>query len=272
MSRQSEVKIRYACDVHTHTLYSRHAYSTVEENVHMASERAIELLGITDHFSDMLYETRDIRNYQHFTNMHSWPRTWCGVKLLHGCEADIVDLKGHLYGWDTTYTHNTVGTPIKSVTLQDNVFRNCDYVIASIHGKSFVSDASLADTTKMYIHALENPKVLILGHPGRAGVSFDISAVLSAARDLHKLIEINEHSFSDYFNAYSFCYKIAEGCAEMEVPIAVNSDAHISYDIGRFHLVSKLLDEIEFPPRLIATRSADAFLSALSLAGLDPYS
>ena len=62
------------CDVHTHTLYSRHAYSTVRENVLAAREAGIELLGVTDHFSDMLFPNTDLtrgslRDYQHFINM-----------------------------------------------------------------------------------------------------------------------------------------------------------------------------------------------------------
>ena len=32
-------------DVHTHTLYSRHAYSTIEENVRAAAEAGLEILG-----------------------------------------------------------------------------------------------------------------------------------------------------------------------------------------------------------------------------------
>ena len=51
------------CDVHTHTLYSRHAYSTILENVHAAKEAGLELLGSTDHFSSMLYpEYENIRH------------------------------------------------------------------------------------------------------------------------------------------------------------------------------------------------------------------
>ena len=90
----------YRCDVHTHTLYSRHAYSTLEENVREAAERRIELLGVTEHFSDMLFPTRDLRNYQYFVNLGCWPRSWHGLTLLRGVEADIVDLDGRLYGYD----------------------------------------------------------------------------------------------------------------------------------------------------------------------------
>ena len=39
--------IRISCDVHTHTLASRHAYSTIEENVRAAADQNFELLGST---------------------------------------------------------------------------------------------------------------------------------------------------------------------------------------------------------------------------------
>ena len=34
-----------ACDIHTHTIFSRHAYSTIGENVAVCRERGMELLG-----------------------------------------------------------------------------------------------------------------------------------------------------------------------------------------------------------------------------------
>ena len=82
--------IRIACDVHTHTLFSRHAYSTLEENVHAASAKNLELLGVTDHFSCMLFDQQTLKNFQYFINMSAWPKEWRGIRLLHGCEADIV--------------------------------------------------------------------------------------------------------------------------------------------------------------------------------------
>lgn len=261
---------RYACDVHTHTLYSRHAYSTVEENVRAASEQGIELLGIADHFSDMLFETRDIRNFQHFVNFRIWPRDWHGVRLLRACEADIVDLQGHLYGWDTVYEEVFTGDPFaQPMTLKDFVFRACDYVVASVHGKVWAKGASAAQGTQMYVSALQDPKVAIVGHPGRAGVPFEPKALAEAAHDLHKMIEINEHSFySRGPEVRGLCRRVAECCAEAGTRIAVSTDAHISYELGKFERVPAMLDEIDFPPELIATRSAIAFQSALAEAGL----
>ena len=256
------------CDVHTHTLFSRHAYSTIAENVREASEVGLELIGSADHFGDMLFTERDVRNFQYFLNTRIWPRTWDGVRVMHGCEADIVNLDGKLFGWDEPASRSIVHHRLEDdCLLQDRVFAHCDYVVASIHYKGFCHGASLAETTAMYVQALEHPKVLVLGHPGRAGVPFDLDEVLLAAKDMGKLIEINEHSFvmggmnGKRPAAYEPCKRIAQRCAELGVQVAVSTDAHICTQVGRFDQALGLLEEIDFPQELIATRDAEAFLA-----------
>ena len=57
------------CDTDTHTLYSRHAFSTIAENVKEAADTGLELLGSTDHFSAMLWPDVDnAKYYQYFAN------------------------------------------------------------------------------------------------------------------------------------------------------------------------------------------------------------
>ena len=41
--------MKYALDVHTHTIISGHAYSTLMENAKAASEKGIKVLGTTEH-------------------------------------------------------------------------------------------------------------------------------------------------------------------------------------------------------------------------------
>ena len=41
-------------DVHTHTVASGHAFSTLQEMAVAASEKGLKLLGITEHTGDML--------------------------------------------------------------------------------------------------------------------------------------------------------------------------------------------------------------------------
>lgn len=268
----------YACDIHTHTLFSRHAYSTIGECVAAAKAAGLELLGSTDHYSAMISAASPtnpayLRDYQHFINFEVWPREWDGIYVMRGVEADIVDLDGHLFGWDVALREGITGRAFDSESsLQEQVWRDIDYAIASIHDQTFAAGATLAQTTSMYVRALEDPKVLALGHPGRAGVPFDIDTVLAAAKDLGKLIEINEHSFVPQYGQkrQSVCRRIAERCAELGVMISVATDAHIACDVGRFSATHALLEEIRFPQELIATRGKAAFMDAASKALQSP--
>lgn len=265
------------CDIHTHTIYSRHAYSTIRENVLAARDAGLELLGSTDHFSDMLFtgaslESADLRDYQHFINLGIWPRTWEGVRVLHGAEADIRTLDGRLFGQGVAARNITGSAFFASRSLYERVLLNCDYVIASVHYKDFAEGATLAQTTEMYLGALSQPKVLVLGHTGRAGVPFDVGEVVAEAARQHKLIEINEHSLevgSRGGRTHTACAAIAEKCAELGCSVVVNTDAHICTAVGKTPHALGMLEEIRFPQELVATRSAEAFLAAMSAAGLD---
>ncbi|MDO4266675.1 MAG: phosphatase [Eubacteriales bacterium] len=257
------------CDTHTHTIYSRHAYSTIEENVRAASEAGLELLTATDHFSAMLWPEQDFRNFQYLSNMSGWPRLWHGVSLLRGAEADIIDLEGHLFGHGIPVTHGIVGYAFKTVKdLDEKILGGLDYTIASVHGKAFTEGASIVQKTEMYIKALDNPHVFILGHIGRSGVEFDLDEVLLAAKARNKLIEINEHSFHIAPQYHTRCRSIAERCAELGVMISVSTDAHISCAVGKFGKCSEMLEEIHFPEELIAGRDRAHFLEMLGKSGV----
>ncbi len=258
--------IRIACDVHTHTLFSRHAYSTLEEDVRAASAQGLELLGVTDHFSCMLFEQQTLKNFQHFINTSVWPREWMGVRVLHGCEADIVDAEGHLFGWDIPVGANITEERRRESTLKEKCFAACDYVIASIHRNDFCDAATRAQNTQMYINALQDPKVLILGHVGRSGVDFELDPVIEAARDLGKLVEINESSISDPLKAKKSlgrCEEVARRCAELGCMVSFGSDAHVAPQVGRYARTKKLLESVNFPKELVACGSAEKFLSLL---------
>lgn len=257
--------LRIACDVHTHTIFSRHAYSTVEENVRTAAGRGCELLGVTDHFSPMVQPEAktgvDLRDYQQFINLELWPRTWHGVRLMRGCEADIVDLEGHLYGWDLPVEARLSGPVDKpDMTLQQAVFSHCDYVIASVHARPWAQGATADQITQAYVGALRQPKVLMLGHIGRSGLDFDVDAVAETARDLGKLVEINETSLYGHQDNTERCRAIAERCKAVGCMVATGSDAHISYDVARFDHARAMLEGLGFPEHLMATRDADAFM------------
>ena len=255
-------------DVHTHTFFSRHAYSTIAENVAEARAMGLTFLGSADHFGNMLFDEQTIKNFQYFTNVGVWPRDWRGIAVLRACEADICSLEGRLFGQDVPVRANIVDHPLSAEkSLYEMVTSGLDYVVASVHNRDFAEGCTVAQGTEMYERVLEAPEVFIIGHPGRSGVPFDIDEVLTCAKERHKLIEINEHTFVQG-RAYPICQTIAERCAELGVGIEVSTDAHVCMEVGRFGHAQEMLERIHFPQELIANRSLDAFLEALAAAGV----
>lgn len=247
-------------DTHMHTICSGHAYSTIEENVRAASEQGMEAIGITDHFSGLFVSETTLDRYGHFGNYAALPKEWYGVRLFSGAETDIVDLDGRLFGHNLEIPFSYKD---RKPTYQQWLTRGVDYQIASIHARDFTEGASLVQTTEMYCKAMDNPKVLIIGHIGRAGVPFDLDTVLLAAKEKGVFIEINEASLGYPEKVTSLCRSVAVRCAELGVSISVGSDAHASYYVGKFDKAQSFLSEIHFPQELIGTRNRETFSAAI---------
>lgn len=255
--------IKIKTDTHTHTLASGHAYSTIEENLRAGKEQGLELVGITDHFSSFFVPSTDFACFGFFINKKALPEVWHGVRLLFGAEVDIIDLKGNLFGHDLYIPYpNKNGVKL---TYEEGILNRLDYLIASVHYKDFAANSTVVENSELYIKALEHENVKILGHIGRSGLEFDIDEVVKAAKSLNKMIEINEASFGHGETVRERCLKVALACAKYGTKIAVNSDAHSSFEIGKYPNTEHFLDEIDFPVELIGNRDAETFLSMIGI-------
>ena len=79
-------------DIHTHSVASGHAYSTVDENLRFAAEKGMELVALTDHAPGM----KDTTGHAYFANLHVLPEKLHGVRLLKGIELNIMDHDGRV--------------------------------------------------------------------------------------------------------------------------------------------------------------------------------
>ncbi|MGI6120647.1 MAG: PHP domain-containing protein, partial [Desulfosporosinus sp.] len=79
-------------DLHTHTVASGHAYSTISENAQAALRKGIKLLGMTDHGPSM----PGTPHLYHFGNLSILPEELYGVRILPGVEANITNHEGEL--------------------------------------------------------------------------------------------------------------------------------------------------------------------------------
>ena len=226
-------------DIHCHTIASDHAYSTLLELAKAASDKGLEAIAVTDHCPAL----GDAPHPWHFECLKGLPDQICGVRVLSGCEVNIIDKEGHL-------------------DLEERVLAMLDIVVASVHNPVY-QQLDLPDNTQTYLNVLENPYVDILGHSGNPRCRYEIETVLNRAKEMHKFIEINNNTFNTRPDNVEICREIAKRAKELGVGVVVNSDAHFCLDIGSFDHAIKMLREIEFPEELIINRNLNSLKQAL---------
>lgn len=236
-------------DTHVHSIFTDHAYSTIEENARHAKECGLQGIAITDHFGPMF--TTDLRVAIFNTmNREVLPERMHGVRILKGIEIDIVDFEGNLAYFDTPH-------PLRpEIPAGKKVLECCDLVIASVHQNPTFHGGTVEEHTKMYTNVIRNPYVDIIGHSGRSGMPYDIQEVIGVAKEEGKIIEINNHSM-DFQNCIETCREIAQECAKQGVYITVSSDAHCAYSLGNYEEAFSLLESINFPEELIANATEE---------------
>ncbi|MDO5570753.1 MAG: phosphatase [Bacteroidales bacterium] len=229
-------------DLHTHTIMSGHAYSTLQEMVKEAAERNLKILGITEHGPGIPGTCDPI----YFRNIHVVPRKMYGVELLLGSELNILDYNGTL-------------------DLDPYYYELMDIRIAGIHSLCY-TPGTIEENTSAMIGAISNPYVDIISHPGDGTALIDFEPVVKAAKEFHTLLEINNSSLSPTRNkpqAKSNNLEILRLCKTYEIPIILGSDAHISFDIANYEFIYPLLNETEFPEELIINRQPKALIARL---------
>ena len=229
--------MKYVLDTHTHTFASGHSYSTIREMAYTAKERGLKLLGITEHAPKMPGSCHEF----YFQNLKVVDRVMCGVELLLGAELNIMDSNG-------------------TVDLPDSILRKLDITIASLHIPC-MTPGTLAENTNAYINAMKNPYVNIIGHPDDGRYPIDYPALVQAAKEYGKVLELNNHSLSGEClrkGAYENDRCMLELCKEYQVPVIMGSDAHFDTRIAKFSHAIALLEEVDFPQELVLNRSLEA--------------
>lgn len=84
--------MRPIADLHTHTTGSGHAFSTLDELARAAADADVKVLGVTDHGPSMT----GAPTHGYFEMSHRIPRFLHGVRVLFGCEANILDHTGRI--------------------------------------------------------------------------------------------------------------------------------------------------------------------------------
>lgn len=225
-------------DSHTHTLASGHAYNTVYEMVRAAADKGLELLALTEHSMKMPGTCHEF----YFMNLKVLPRTMCGIEVLFGVEANIMDYNGTL-------------------DMRQDLLERMDVVIASMHTPC-VKSGTKEENTRACLKAMENPAVNILGHPDDSRYPVDYEALVLGAKENHVLLELNNsslHPLGARKDPLPNDIVMLELCRRYEVPVIMNSDAHCAEDVGNHQFTDLLISELDFPEHLIVNRSLEEY-------------
>lgn len=226
-------------DVHTHSIVSGHAYSSIQEMAVAASEKGLKILGITEHAPELPGACDPI----YFRNLHVVPREMYGVRLLLGAELNILDTKGTL-------------------DLDEDYYRILDLRIAGIHSLCWKGGTREENTYAM-LQAIRNPWTQIISHPGDGTALLDFEPIVLAAKETRTLLEINSSSMDPVRHkkeARENNLEILRLCRRYEVPIILGSDAHISFSVADYRYALPLLAETDFPEALVINDKPEWFL------------
>ena len=90
--------------------------------------------------------------------------------------------------------------------------------------------------------------------------------VVLEAKENGILLEVNNSSLNPNRNkkhAWEYNRELLRLCKKYELMVILGSDAHISYDVARYDLVFKLLEEEEFPDALVINDKPELFREIL---------
>ena len=217
-------------DMHTHTVFGGHAYSTIKENIDAANEVGLKFLGTSEHGIKMPGGPHEY----FFHNLKVIPRQVGNVKILRGIEANILDFNGR-------------------IDISDYDLKKLDYAIASLHNPCIVPGTK-EENTRALLNVMDNPFVKIIGHPDDDRYPIDYEAVVKKAAEKNILLEVNNTSLnptSSRKGADKNYAEMFEYCKKYNTRVIFGSDSHICYSIGKFDNCEKLINELEFPEELV---------------------
>ena len=237
--------MRLLADLHTHTIASGHAFSTVTELALAASAKGIELIAVTDHGPSVPQGAHP----WYFWNFKVVPSVLNGVRVLKGCEA------------------NPSMTEENGIDLPDIVLEKLDFVAVGFHPMTGFDVPDRAKNTEHLLRVMANPLVDMISHPGNEDeFPVELDAIVDAAVRYNVILELNDHSFaptSARSGSAGREREFAEAAFAAGAPIAIGSDAHYALHVGRFDVAVAVAEELGITEADLVNRDAATVLDHL---------
>lgn len=201
-------------DLHIHSIASGHAFNTIDEIIDYATIKEYLLVGIADHGPNM--EGAPHEGY--FEMMPRLPKEKGRIKIMYGCEANIINSSG-------------------SIDLSDKTIECLDYVIAGLHNRTIYNTNSIENNTQAIVNAISSGKVNIISHPVSLNFPINVTDVVEAALRHNVILELNKTILlnalkGEYIKTIDDYRLLIEMSLKKGVKLIFGSDAHHISEMG----------------------------------------
>jgi putative hydrolase len=235
-------------DLHIHSIHSGHAYGSFYEITAEARKKQMSMIALADHGPHMEGTSGSI----HFYMRDRAPKSIDGVRILWGCEANIISAEGEL-------------------DLVEELQERLDLVLVGLHQFSGYKDLGRNGNTAATIKALKNKCVRILTHPTHPQYDYDIKRVIEACLEQNVLPELNLSYLRADAESVERFRLLLDMVRTNHKRVIINSDAHFLHEIGDDSKLEKLGPLIGLTPEIIINnypKDLTAFLGLPALPAL----
>jgi len=226
----------FLIDLHTHTNYSPHAYSSLMENVQVAKVKGMLAIASTNHGPKL----PDSPHPWALLNQKAIPEIIDGIRVYKGAEANIVDDQGN-------------------IDLTKRMIDSFEIIIGGFHqveGYGNIND--IEKNTRAAINVIKSGNIDIFVHLGNPAFPIDYEKVIKEAKKYGVAIELNNSSYEGSRSGSPVnCKKIVDLCKENGNIISLGSDSHFCTSIGGFDNVIKELERVDYDKTLVLNHSIE---------------
>lgn len=241
-------------DMHTHTIYSKHALSTLKENLDYAILNGMNYIACTDHYYGSKMSDIDQKNEIARARSVNRVNPYHGVNVINSMEFNLSANQD--YNALTAFTYlkyipfglHDWFCDVNSITLQE-LFELFVRANETCYCNAFVH-------IERELNAINNGKY-------GSKISDDICKffkdIVDYAKSRDILLELNESSlkYTRYTGNYDRAKCWLQIARDNGNKICLGSDAHFCEEVGVFPNAIALLNEVQYPRELILNCNED---------------
>lgn len=238
-------------DMHTHTIYSRHAFSTLKENLDYAILNGMNYIACTDHYYGSKQVRIDQLNEVARVSLINRVNPYHGVNVISSMEFNLGCNKNDTYAISTMkgikyvpFGLHSWFCNIPSMTLQDL--------------SALFNDAATMYGCNAFVHIERELDVINHGNITTDEITEFFDTIVSNAKTMDILLELNESSLKGKnHNNYDRAKCWLHIARDNGNKICLGSDAHFCEEVGVFPNAIALLNEVRYPRELILNCNED---------------